>query len=186
LLRRKALFKHHLEAVDTEAVRDRCVDVEGLAGNARFLVGRHGVERLHVMQAVRELNENDTDVLDHRKHHLAKALGLGFGAAAKLNLVKLADGVDEPGDLGSEVLFNLCERSVCVLDDVVQNCCLNRLRVKMHVGQFLGDSYRMRDIGFARLALLAVMRRCAELVGTHDRLNVLFGQVSFKRFDEVP
>jgi len=180
------VFKHYLEAVDTEAVRDRRIDIEGLAGNARFLVGWHRVKGLHVMQAVCELNENDADVFDHREHHLAKTLGLGFGTTAKLNLVKLAHAVNEPCDFGSEFFFYLCKRCIRVLDDVVQDCCRDRLRVEVHVGEFLGDSYRMRDIGFAGLALLALMGSGAEVVGVHNRLNLIFGKVGFERFNEAP
>ena len=40
--------------------------------------------------------------------------------------------------------------------------------VEMHLGEFLRDCDRMRNVGFAGLARLTVMSCSAKLVGAHD------------------
>ena len=76
---------------------------------ACFFAG-HCLECLHVVQAIGELHQNDADVLDHGQHHFAKALGLGFCAAGELNLIELADAVDECRNLAAKLLFDVLER----------------------------------------------------------------------------
>ena len=66
----------------------------------RFFLGRHGAERLHVVQAIRQFHEDDADVLDHREHHLAERFRLRFGAAAELDLVELADAINQRRNFG--------------------------------------------------------------------------------------
>ena len=169
------IFELHLEAVDAETIRDGCIDVERLTCDTLLLCRRHGAECLHVVQSIRQLYENDADVLDHRKHHLAKALGLGFGTATELNLVELADAVDNQRDVLAEFFPDLAERRRRIFYDVVQYGGADGFRVEMHFGQFLGNSDRMRDIGFARFARLPFMRRRAELVGLQNLGDLVGG-----------
>ena len=70
------ILEFDLEPVNAQPVCDGRIDVERLAGYAFALAGRHGFERLHVVQTIGELHEDDADVLDHRQHHLAETLGL--------------------------------------------------------------------------------------------------------------
>ncbi len=69
-----------LDRVDTEAVRDRGVDVERLTRLVDLLLLGHRVDRAHVVQAIGELDQDDPDVRGHRHHHLAVVLGLGLVA----------------------------------------------------------------------------------------------------------
>ena len=62
------------------------------------------------MQAIGELDEDDANVLDHREHHFAEALGLGFGPRTELDLVELADAVDEQCDFRAEAFLDLSDR----------------------------------------------------------------------------
>ena len=180
------VLEQHLETVDAEAVGDRCVDVERLAGDAGALLGGHGAEGLHVVQPVGELDEDDANVLDHRQHHLAKAFRLRLGPAAKLDLVEFADAVDEAGDLGAELLLDVFERSLGVLDRVVQDRRGDRLRIEVHVGKLLRHGDRMRDIRFARFACLALVGGGAELVGVHHTFDGVFREVILECFYKLP
>jgi hypothetical protein len=85
------------EAVQPEAVRDRRVDVDRLARDARPLRGMHRIERAHVVQAVGELDQDDPDIASHRQHHLAEVLGLRVFLALELDAVELRDTIDEVG-----------------------------------------------------------------------------------------
>jgi hypothetical protein len=53
----------------------------------------------------------------------------------------------------------------------------------VHLGQFLGNSDRVRDIRFARLSGLAFVRRRAELVGFQNLGDLVSGQIGLKRLD---
>ena len=101
------------------------------------------------MRAVGELDHDDADVAHHREQHLAEALGLRLGAAAELDLVELADAVDQLGDLRAEALRDLFLGVRRVLDDVVEDRGDERLRIELQVGEQVGDRDRMRDVGLA-------------------------------------
>ena len=138
------------------------------------------------MQAIGELDEDDANVLDHRQHHLAKAFGLRLGAAVKLDLVELADTVDQQRDIGAEIFLDVGQRSRRVFDHVVQDRSGNGLRVEMHVGQLLGDGDRVRNVGFTGLAGLALVRRSTELIGAHDHFDLRFRQIALERVEQRP
>ena len=138
------------------------------------------------MQAVGEFDENDANVLNHGKHHLAKAFCLRLGLAVKLNLIELADAIDQQSNIVTEFLLYVGNGRRCVFDNVVQNCGFNCLRIEAHVGEFLGDGNGVGYIGFASLACLALVGLGAELIGANDRLNLLTGEIAFERFNKVP
>src|SRR5690606_7435091 len=50
------LFELRFDRVDTETIRDRCVDLERFARDHAPLRWRHGTERAHVVRAIRELD----------------------------------------------------------------------------------------------------------------------------------
>ena len=71
-----------LERVDAEPVRERRVDLERLLRRLHLLLLAEVLDRAHVVQAVRELDQDHARVLGHRHDHLAVVLGLGLLAAS--------------------------------------------------------------------------------------------------------
>ncbi len=61
----------------------------------------------------------------------------------------------------------------------------DRLRVEVHVGEFLRDGDRVRNVGFAGLACLARMGLVAKFVGSRDLLHALLGQVGLQRLQQA-
>ena len=170
-----------LEPIDAQAVGDGRIDIQGLSGDSGALFGRHGAEGSHIVQPIGQLDENDAYVLDHGQHHLAKAFGLRLGARTELDLVELADAVDEPGDLRAKLGLDVVESGTGILDNVVQDSGGYRLRVEAHVGKRLRHRDRVRDVRLARLACLPCMRRGAKFIGLENRLDLLVGQVILQR-----
>ena len=159
------LLQLAVEPVEAEAVRDRGVDLERLARDAAALRRRDRVERAHVVQPVGELDQHDAHVARHREQHLAEVLGLRVLLRLELDAVELRDAVDEVGDRLAEALRDVVGRDLGVLDHVVQQRGAQRLRVELPVREDLGDRDRVRDVGFAGLAELALVGRVAEVVG---------------------
>ncbi len=174
-----------LDRMHAEAVRDRGVDLERLARDRAALGRRHRAERAHVVRAVGELDHDDADVAHHRQQHLAEALGLRLGAAAELDLVELADAVDEFRHVATEALGDLVLGVGRVLHDVVEDRGHHRLRVEPQVGEQVGDRYRVRDVGLAGAAPLAVMGLEREIVGFLHQLDLVGRQVGLQLRDEL-
>ena len=178
------VFQPDLQAVDTQPVGDRRVDVESFPGNALLLFLRHCTERFHVVQPIGKFYENDPNILDHRHHHLAEAFGLHLLAALKTNLIELADTVDKLRNFLAELHGDFFERGRRVLDDVMQNRGGYCLHVQVHVGEFLRHGDRVCDVRFAGLARLPFVRPAAKFIRFDDLLQAVFRQVGFQRFEQ--
>ncbi len=124
------------------------------------------------MHAVGELDHDDADVAHHRQQHFAEALGLRFLAVLELDLIELADAVDQLGDHLAEDRgdFGLGRRRV--FDDIVQNRRDQRVGIQTQVGEDVGHRHRVGDVGFAGDALLAAVLFRAEFIGFAHPLDL--------------
>ena len=73
------------------------------------------------------------------KQHLAKALGLRFLAILELDLIELADAVDEIGDHLPEYRDDLGLGGRRVLDHVMQDRRDESVGVELQIGEDVGD-----------------------------------------------
>ena len=166
------VLQFQLDGVQAEALRDGGVDLEGLAGDAAALDRGHDAQRAHVVHAVGELDHDDADVAHHRQQHLAEALRLRLLAVLELDLVELADAVDQFGDDLAEYRGDLGLGGRGVFDDVVQDRRHQGVGVHAQVRQDVGDRDRVGDVRLARDPLLAVVLFRAEFVGFADPLDL--------------
>ena len=90
-----------LHARHAQAVRERCDDVERLAGLLRLLLRRQEPHGPHVVEAVADLDDEDARVRGHGDDHLAD--GLGLRRRAEGHLVELRHSVDQAHDLRTKV-----------------------------------------------------------------------------------
>jgi hypothetical protein len=82
------------------------------------------------VDAVGELHENDAQVAHHGEQHLAEGFRLRFLAAFESYLVKFGDSVDDLRDVCAKTSGELVFGSRRVFDDIVQNRCDDRVRIK--------------------------------------------------------
>jgi hypothetical protein len=129
---------------------------------------------------VRELHHDDADVPHHGEQHLAKALGLRLLAILELDLIELADAVDEIGDHLAEYRHDFRLGGRRVLDHIVQDRGDQCVGVELEVGEDVGDRDRMGDVGLARDALLTLVALGAEVVGLAHALDLRGGQIAFE------
>lgn len=157
----------------TEAMRERRIEVTSLLRDALSLLGRQPIERPHVVQTVGELDDDDAQILRDREQQLAIALDLTLlRRTAGGQLRDLRQTVDDRGDLLPELRFDVGEREVRVLDDVVQQTARDGDRVELKIGEDLGDFDRVRDVRIAGIADLSAMRRLAVAIGAQQQLAV--------------
>ncbi len=181
----RQLLQLAIERIEPEAVGDRRVDLQRLAGDAAALVEAHGIQRAHVVQAVGQLDEDDAHVVRHRQQHLAKILGLRFFVGLVFQPVQLGNAVDQFGGNLAEILRDLRLGDGGVFHHVVQQRGRQRLGVEPPVRQRFGHGERMRNIRIAAGAELATMRVGREMVGRRDLVDVLRFQVGGKLGDEM-
>jgi hypothetical protein len=135
------------------------------------------------VQAVGELDDEDTDVLAHRHDHLAH--GLGLRAVAVLELVELRNPIDEHGDLVAEVVPHHVERVLGVLDGVMEQRRGDRLRADAEIGEDLRHRNRVGNVRLAALALLPRVRALRRAVGPLDERDVRFRVMRTHRLEQA-
>ena len=154
-----------LERLDTEAVRERGVDLERLARDALLRLGLHVLEGPHVVDAIAELDQEHADVACHRDDHLAEVLRLTVFLRREVDLAELGDPVDERGDLPAELALDVLRRRERVLDDVVEQAGADARGIEPELGDDPGDRRGMDEVGVARLPLLPGVGLLAVVVG---------------------
>ena len=124
------------------------------------------------MEPVGELDQQYADVAGHRHDHLADVLRLLLLTAAEGERVQLREPVDDPGDLGAELLLELLERDLRVLHRVVEQGGHERRRVQAEVGEDVRDRQRVLDEVLAREPPLALVRGLRQRVRPLELLEV--------------
>jgi hypothetical protein len=173
-----------LEAGDAQAVRQRRVDLHGLAGDAVLSVGAHVLERAHVVEAVAELDQEHADVARHRHQHLAEVLRLPVLLRGEVDLGELGHPVDEEGDLGPELALDVGRGRQRVLDDVVEQAGTDAGGVELEAGDHLRHARRVRKVRIAALARLPFVRPLAVGVGPGDQVDIRAWLVASNTIDD--
>ncbi len=176
-----------LDLGHAEAPGQRRIDLARLQRLTLLFVRFQRVEGAHIVQAVGQLDHDDTGVLGHGHEHLLDVIGLATLLPVALALavaliLPLLDQVDllaaEVADLGDavdqvrhgrpEARLHLAQRRIGVLDHVVQQAGHDGGGVHAHLRQDDGRGQRMDDVGLARFAAHPLVGGGGEVVGVDD------------------
>jgi hypothetical protein len=102
------------------------------------------------VEAVRELDQDDADILRDREEQLAIVLDLPLLARLEGDVADLRDAVDDPGDLASELLLHVGVGDGRILDDIVNEPAGDGARIEVQLGEDFGDLDAVMEIGRAR------------------------------------
>ncbi len=164
-----------LDLLDPEAMRQGGVDVAGLLGGTALLPLRHHRQGPHVVQPVRELDDEHPPVARHGDEHLAHRRGLLGLLGVETEPVELGDPVDDRRHGGAELLLDLGEGDPGVLDGVVQQRRGGADGVEAEIGDDRRDRDRVGDVRLTRKPVLALMGLGGISVGAPHELEVLAG-----------
>ena len=130
------------------------------------------LERAHVVQPVGQLDQDDADVVHHREHHLAEALGLLLLLRVEGDARDLGETLDDVRDVLSEVLLNDLARRQGVLENVVQQPGDDAREIELEVGKDEGDGQGMRQVRLAGRACLSLVLLGREDVGSAQEVEI--------------
>ena len=175
----------HFHPVDSQAVGQRRIQIQGLFGDVALPVRRLKLERPHVVDPVRQTDEKNPDIGRHRQNHLPEIFRLPLLLIAEGDLADLRQPVDEKGHLFAECLFDLFQRGQGILDRIVQKTRHERRRIEFHVRQDAADLHGMRQIGFAGEADLSLMNRRRKDIGLFDHPDFGRGEIRLDLIQDV-
>ena len=175
-------FAAHL--AHAQPVRQRSVDLLGLAGDGLPAVRLQVLQGAHVVQAVSQLDEHHAHVLHHGQQHLAHVFGLAVFAVGKLDFVDFGDALDDVGHLVAKLGLNFLISGGRVFNRVVQQAGGDCGRVHLHLRQHLGHLERVDDVGLAGGAHLALVVLDAKLPGLADERDVFAGTIGLDLLEQ--
>ena len=175
---------------------NRTVDIQGLLGDPQLLVRPHMPQGTHIMEAVRQFDHDDPDILGHGEEHLAQVPGLlllGLHAlilvflviARIFELLQLGDSVDQQGYVRSEFPFQLLFGKEGIFDHIMEKPAGNGLLVHFQVGQDDGHLQGMDNIRLAGFTLLPFMGLLRDRVGLFNQGDIIGRMIPADALDQV-
>jgi len=156
-----------------------------LLGDAAARGVRHEFERPHIVQAIGELDQENTDVLGDREQQLAQILGLLGLARNQFQPLQLGEALDQRADLVAEDGVDLGARRLGVFDGVVQQRRHDGGIVELEPGEDRCDLERMREIGIAGRPGLRAMRLHGVDIGAVQQVFVGVGIIRPDALDQI-
>ena len=161
----REILKLLADRLHAHASGQRRIDLHRLAGNALPLVGSQMSDRLHVVQPVGQLDEQDPYIAGHREQQFAEVLGLRGFLGGQFQLVELGHAIDQTCDLGAEQPDKLLARRGSVFDRVVQQRRDDGGIVQPEIREDRGDFERVPEIRLSARTFLVGVRPCTEHIG---------------------
>ena len=174
-----------LHPVDPQAVGQRCIELQGLLGDVELSLRRLKFQGSHVVDPVRQTDEEDPDIGRHGQDHLPEIFRLSFFLIAEGDLADLGQAVDEKGHILAEGLLDLFQRGQGILDRIVEKTGHDRRRIELHIGQDSAHFHGMGQIGLAGEADLPLMDGGGKNIGLFDHLQFGRGQIGLDLIEDV-
>src|SRR5258708_4418652 len=149
----------------SQAMGDRRVDVQGFAGDALLFARLQVFKRAHIVQAIRKLDDDHANIIDHGQKHFANAFSLARLGSHDVEPADFGDAFHQARDFDTEAFFNSRDRIFGVLDGVVKKRGGQRGSIETHIRKNVGNFQEMGEIRIARTAELIVMALRGNFIG---------------------
>ncbi len=166
-------------------MRQRSEDIQRLPRDLLLLLGLQVLERPHVVQPVRQLDDHHANIGHHRQQHLADVLCLVIFAICELDLIQLRHTFNDVRHLIVELLRNLVRCDVGIFNRIMQQSRRYRSRIHLQLRQHLPYLERMNDVWLAAGALLACMLPHAEHPRLADNIQIISRPVRMHRLQKL-
>ncbi|RMS15574.1 hypothetical protein ALP72_05645 [Pseudomonas coronafaciens pv. coronafaciens] len=160
----RQVFQLPLDVTDAQAMRQRRVDIEDLAGHpvALFVVGV--LHRPNRTGALGQFDQRDAHVVDHRDEHLAQVFDLRLtaqhqrlpGAKAGADRGHAQHAVDQFGNGGAKALLDFRQRNDPFAHATVYDRSDQRILIQLEVSEDLRDFQTGLETGGAFCPVILV------------------------------
>ena len=171
--------------IHADPLGERRIDIHRLTGDAATLfLTLDEVERAHIVEPVRQLDEQHPDIAGHGEQEFPQIFGSAFGVGLRLNCRQLGNAINKPRDILAKQLLDLVLGRDGIFDRVVEDRRRDRLIIEPQIRQDTGDFDRMAEIGIARGAFLRAMCVHRKHIGAVDQSLISPGVIAFDPFNQ--
>ena len=161
----------------------RRINIQRLAGNAGALFRSAEMQRAHVVQTIRQLNQQHADIFRHRQQQLAKIFRLFVVGRFLLDFCQFRQTVDNLRHLVAEQFADFLDRRIGVFNRIVQQSRNNGHRIKLEFGQDTGHLDRVRIIRVAGSAKLGAVLLHRKNIRTVQGVFIGVGIIGFNQIN---
>ena len=168
----REIFQLPFCLLHTEPVSERSVDLHRLKGLGALFIGRLIVHGAHVVQAVGNFNEDDTDILRHSHQHLAQIFALLILFAGVLHPRQFGYAFHNISNLGAEFFCNVRMGEGSVFNNIMQESRYDGILIQAHVKADICCRDTVRHIGGSVFSLLAGMSITCHFIGRTNPVQI--------------
>ena len=139
----RQVFQFPFNIENTQAMRQGRINFQRFLGNTLLFFAAHKLERAHIMQPVRQLDNNDTHILGHGQEHFTHTVDLLVFLRPVIKPVQLGNAVDEKGHFFTEEPLHIFKSIRRIFNDIVHQRRRYSRCVDFHVRQDLGHCQRV-------------------------------------------
>ena len=169
----RQVFQLVLYSTDSQTVCDRRIDIHSFQRNAALFFRRQEFQCTHIVNAVCQLDNHDTDVMGHGKQNLPDILRLLLFLVKNRNAVQLGDAVHQHRHILSELLPDIIQRIFRILYHIVEQTHADRIRIHSQIQQNICHRQRMDNIRFSGRAFLPGVCLFCQLIRRQDLAQIV-------------
>ena len=127
----------------SQSQRNGCINVQSFACDPFAFLQCDSTQSSHVVQPVRQLDDDHAHVLCKSKHHFPEVLGLRLLLGPEFQMGEFADPIDQFSHILAKLVGDLPLGRFRVFDHIMQNRRCNCLRIHVHARQHTGYGKRV-------------------------------------------
>ena len=163
-----------LDITDTKTVCNRGIDLQCFRGYFLLLFRTHILQCAHIVEAVCQLDQYNSNILCHSNKYLTMIAGEIFFFILEFQGTDFCDRLYQRGDFLSEHITHFLNGNVTVLHNIMQKACRNRLWSCTKHRQYVADLYRMNNIRLPAFAVLPCMIFLRTQICSRDQIDIFF------------
>ena len=162
-----------LDLGDPKPLCNGRIDVHGLPCLFLLLPWDHKFQSTHIVQTVRQLDDDHPDVLGHGQKHLPQVLRLDLQLILGIaELSQLGHPVHQESDLFPKFPGDILQRHVRILHHVMEHPCRDGFLIHLQVGKNDPHPHGMDQVRLSGLAHLVLMRFLRQMVRLLDQADI--------------
>ena len=167
------ILQFPLNVVNSQTVSQGRIDFNGFLGNALLLFPAEYTKGTHIVEAVRQLDDNHPDILGHGQEHFTEIFQLLVFLVLVVELGEFCHPVHQESHLFAKHHLNVFQRIFRILHHIVEESGHNALGIHFQLRQNVGHRQGMDNIGLTGGPDLGRMGLAGQLIGLLNGLQTL-------------
>ena len=153
-------------------MRQRCVNFQSFTRNGLLLMGRHKFHGAHIVQSIRQLNQNYANVTSHSKEHFTIVFDLTVFFRNIGNLTQFSNAIYKICNNCTKDITNIIKGIFSIFYNIVQESSSQSIFIHLQACQNAGNTNGVNDVRFAGFTTLLLMSIRRQNISATHKVNL--------------